>query len=36
VIERALLFFTENHAPPPFIFWHNDAGDGALLEYRDA
>jgi hypothetical protein len=36
VIESALRFFTENHAPPPFIHWHNDAGDGVILEHNDA
>lgn len=34
VIERALQFFSERKAPPPFILWHNDAGDGAVIEYR--
>jgi hypothetical protein len=28
-VERALAFFRANQRLPPFIHWHNDAGDGA-------
>ena len=35
VIENALRFFEENHAPPPFIRWHNDSGDGVVLDHND-
>jgi hypothetical protein len=30
----ALQFFRESNAPPPFILWHNDAGDGTVIEYK--
>lgn len=30
-IERALDYFKSNQAPPLFVRWHNDSGDGAVL-----
>jgi hypothetical protein len=30
-IERALEYFRRNNAPPPFITWHNDSGDGTAI-----
>ena len=35
-IERALNFFQKELKPPTFIYWHNDSGDGVVLEYQDA
>ena len=35
-IERALNFFQKEHKPPTFIHWHNDSGDGTVLEHQDA
>ena len=32
VIDRALRFFQEQNAPPPFICWHNDSDDGVILQ----
>ena len=28
VVEDAMNYFRQNGAPPPFITWHNDSGDG--------
>jgi len=36
VVESALAFFRERNAPPLFIHWHNDSGDGIVLEQRNA
>lgn len=33
VVESALKFFLEKNAPPLFIHWHNDSGDGVVLGY---
>ena len=30
-VEKALDYFEENHRPPEFIVWHNDSGDGVVL-----
>jgi hypothetical protein len=34
VVERALQYFREHSAPPPFISWHNDSGDGKNIGDR--
>jgi len=31
-IQRALDYFRQEQRPPPFIVWHNDAGDGTDIE----
>jgi hypothetical protein len=31
VVERAMGYFRERGAPPPFITWHNDSGDGPVI-----
>lgn len=30
-IEKALEYFDQSAAPPPFIHWHNDSDDGAVI-----
>jgi hypothetical protein len=32
LVHRAFDYFREYRAPPPFIVWHNDSGDGVVLE----
>lgn len=34
-VRRALEFFRQEHRPPPFITWHNDSGDGAVVGTAD-
>lgn len=34
-VERAMEFFRAKHAPPPFITWHNDSGDGTDIPSTD-
>ncbi len=31
VVQRALEFFAREHRPPPWVTWHNDSGDGAVI-----
>lgn len=33
-IERALAYFETESKPPPFVYWHNDSGDGIILEFN--
>jgi|RhiMethySRZTD1v2_1073278.scaffolds.fasta_scaffold1694974_2 hypothetical protein len=30
-VMHALKYFREHNAPPPFVTWHNDSGDGASI-----
>ena len=30
-VRAALEFFQRERKPPPFISWHNDSGDGAVI-----
>jgi hypothetical protein len=30
-VRRALQYFETEQRPPPWISWHNDSGDGAVL-----
>jgi hypothetical protein len=33
VVNRALAHFRQRGTPPQFVFWHNDSGDGAEIEF---
>lgn len=33
VVDRALEYFRNEGKPPRFVFWHNDSGDGAEIEF---
>lgn len=36
VVNRALAHFRKENRPPRFVFWHNDSGDGATIEFAPA
>jgi hypothetical protein len=34
LVRRAMAYFETQRQPPPFICWHNDSGDGAVIPYH--